>query len=38
VIQITKEAIMNNLFYEEEIIDIEFDFGIYIESKEVIFY
>ncbi len=29
---------MNNLFYEEEIIDIEFDFGIYIESKEVIFY
>ena len=29
---------MNNLFYNEEIVDIEFDFGIYMESKEVKFY
>jgi hypothetical protein len=29
---------MNNLFYDEEIIDIEFDFGIYMEGKEVKFY
>lgn len=29
---------MNNLFFNEEIVDIEFDFGIYMESKEVKFY
>lgn len=29
---------MNNLFFNEEIVNIEFDFGIYMESKEVKFY
>lgn len=29
---------MNKLYFYEEIVDIEFDFGIYIESKEVRFY
>ena len=38
VIRINKEANMNNLFFIEEIINIEFDFGIYMESKEVKFY
>lgn len=38
VIRISKEVIMNNLFFSEEIINIEFDFGIYMESKEMKFY
>ena len=38
VIRINKEANMNNLFFNEEIINIEFDFGIYMASKEVRFY
>lgn len=29
---------MNNMFFNEEIIDIEFDFGIYMENKEMVFY
>lgn len=29
---------MNNLIFNDEIVDIEFDFGIYLESKEVRFY
>jgi len=29
---------MNKLIFNEEILDIEFDFGIYMESKEVKFY
>lgn len=29
---------MNNMFFSEEIIDIEFYFGIYMESKEMVFY
>lgn len=38
MIRINKEVNMNNLFFNEEIINIEFDFGIYMESKEVKFY
>jgi hypothetical protein len=29
---------MANVFFEDEIIDIEFDFGIYLEIKDVKFY
>lgn len=29
---------MNKLFFDEEVLDVEFDFGIYMESKEVRFY
>ena len=29
---------MNNMFFNEEIIDIEFDFGIYMGGKEMVFY
>ena len=29
---------MNNLIFNDEIVDIEFDFGFYLESKEVRFY
>lgn len=29
---------MSKLFFNEEILDIEFDFGIYMNSKEVKFY
>jgi hypothetical protein len=29
---------MNNLIFNDEIVDVEFDFGIYLESKEVRFY
>ena len=29
---------MKNVFFDDEIIDIEFDFGIYLEIKDVKFY
>ena len=29
---------MGNILFEDEIVDIEFDFGIYLESKEVRFF
>lgn len=29
---------MTNVFFDDEIIDIEFDFGIYLEIKDVKFY
>ena len=38
VIQINERGNMNNLIFNEEILDIEFDFGIYMDSKEMKFY
>lgn len=29
---------MKNMFFEDELIDIEFDFGIYLGDREVKFY
>ncbi len=29
---------MNNLFFNEEVLDIEFDFGIYMGNREAKFY
>jgi len=33
-----RELIMSNLFFDDEIVDIQFDFGIYMEIKEVKFF
>lgn len=29
---------MKKIYFNEEFFDLEFDFGVYIESKDVLFY